>query len=47
MYIETIISGIRKVLWLMGLNFSENNNKNKLNYTMNKNILMLRVAKLM
>ena len=32
----------------MGLNFSENNNdKNKLNYTMNKNILMLRVAKLM
>ena len=32
----------------MGLNFSENNNdKNKLHYTMNKNILMLRVAKLM
>ena len=43
MYIETIISGIRKVLWLMGLTFSEN----KFNYTMSKNILMLKVAKLM
>lgn len=30
----------------MGLNFSENKKKKKLNYTMNKNVLIVRVAKI-